>query len=72
MGYRTKAFYCIQCTDRVTGKVGDFVYYAGNQFEAVSPVFANLEQLYAWMKQNNWQRAAGGRWNELERTEQHG
>jgi hypothetical protein len=41
--------YCIQCTDRSSGKVGCFVFHSSNPYVAVSPVFDGLQGLYGWM-----------------------
>lgn len=41
--------YCIQCKDKVSGKVGDFVYREDEPFEAISPVFKCLADFYPWM-----------------------
>jgi hypothetical protein len=51
--------YCIQCTDRVSGKVGDFVYPTGKPFEAISPVFDNVADLYAWIAAQGWETYPG-------------
>lgn len=40
--------YCIQCTDKKSGAVGDFVHYG--DFRAVSPVFNSLVPFYEWLK----------------------
>lgn len=46
-------FHCMQCTDRATGKVGDFIH-AGD-FIAISPVFDGVVELVAWMRANGWE-----------------
>ena len=49
--------YCIQCVDKLSGKLGCFVF-ADNSFEAISPVFSDLMGLFIWMKgkyvDNSW------------------
>lgn len=47
-------FYCVQCTDKTTGKVGDFVYSDKNPFCSISPVFNSLCELFSWMLVNNF------------------
>jgi len=44
-------YYCIQCKDKRTGKIGDFVH--NGDFYSVSPVFDSLMDLFAWAKENN-------------------
>jgi len=46
--------YCInvQCTDRVSGKLGSFI--ADTDHNAISPVFKDLSELYPWMRENGW------------------
>lgn len=46
-------FHCIQCTDRATQKIGDFIH-AGD-FVAISPVFDGLPDLFLWMRKNGWE-----------------
>lgn len=46
--------HCIQCKDRVSGKIGSFIYSNDKPFEAVSPVFVDLVGLYSWMNQNGY------------------
>ena len=41
---------CMQCTDKTSGKVGDFIHEG--DFIAISPVFDNYAQLINWMKEN--------------------
>lgn len=41
-----RAYYCIQCTDRISGEVGSFAYF--ENFRALSPVFTSLVILFAW------------------------
>ena len=45
-----KIFYCIQCQDRLSGKIGSFVYKEEKKFHAISPVFTSLAGLFSWMK----------------------
>lgn len=53
--------YAIQCTDVISGKTGTFAfdtkeYLAADkplQFEAKSPVFNSVAELFAWAKANN-------------------
>ncbi len=51
--------YCIQCRDRISGKVGDFVYPTSKPFEAISPVFDNVADLYAWIAAQGWETYEG-------------
>lgn len=44
----TELSYCIQCTDKASGQVGNFVHSGG--FMAVSPVFRGLPAFFTWMK----------------------
>lgn len=46
--------YCCQCTDRTSGKIGDFVFSDHKPFEAISPVFDDLGGLFIWMNQNGF------------------
>jgi len=41
--------YCIQCTDKSTGKVGDFLYKTSDPFSAVSPIFSDVGKLFRHM-----------------------
>ena len=50
--------YCIQCTDKVSGNVGDFIH-AGD-FKAISPVFTNLAAFFTWMKTEGIESVAMG------------
>lgn len=43
--------YCIQCTDKQTGKRGDFYFDTNNPFVAESPVFDSLADMFLWGKQ---------------------
>ncbi len=48
--------YCVQCTDKDSGKVGDFIvneiaYSQGKGFYAISPIFTNLVELFQYAKQ---------------------
>lgn len=50
-----KYYYCIQCTDRRTGKIGCFFYNRtrrdnGMGFYAISPVFDSSIDLFKWSK----------------------
>ncbi|WP_418131441.1 hypothetical protein [Variovorax sp. 278MFTsu5.1] len=54
--------YTVQCTDVTTGKTGCFLFDTAHwqqtgEFRAVSPVFANLTQFYAWDNENKNLRA---------------
>lgn len=45
--------YCVQCTDRISGKVGCFAYDIaaeanGEGFKAISEVFPSLTEFYDW------------------------
>lgn len=42
--------YCVQCTDKKSGKVGDFAFHSSRPFEALSPVFTSLADFYPWMR----------------------
>ena len=47
--------YCIQCTDKNTGKIGDFVAERKEDgFYAISPVFDNLLDFFWWARDNGW------------------
>ncbi len=52
--------YCIQCTDRLSGKVGNFVFPTSKPFEAISPVFDNLAELYTWIHEQGYRTHDGG------------
>lgn len=52
--------YCIQCTDRLSGKVGDFAYHTDKPFEAISPVFSELWGLFDWLKQHSLKISRSG------------
>ena len=45
-------YYCIQCVDRKTGYIGDFIHNGDKV--AISPVFDNLVQLYKWATDNGY------------------
>jgi len=45
--------FCMQCTDKTSGKVGDFAYHTDNPFVALSPVFPDFVQFLDWLKENN-------------------
>lgn len=55
----TVAAYCVQCTERTTGVVGDFVYHPSNPMVAISPIFQSLADLYPWMAKNGWVHIPG-------------
>ena len=44
----------IQCTDKLTGKVGCFIYPSDKEMEAHSPVFNGLVELYVWLFKNGY------------------
>ena len=46
-----KLTYCIQCTEKITGKVGDFVYHEDNPRVAISPVFTDPVEFHNWLRQ---------------------
>lgn len=48
-------FYCIQCVDKISGKTGDFVYEENRPFEAISPIFDDLQGLFTWTRANNFE-----------------
>ena len=52
---KTYAQSCIQCLDRASGLVGDFVHMGDKV--AISPVFDNFMALCDWMKHNGWHLA---------------
>ena len=37
-----RAFYCIQCLDKTTNKIGDFIH--NDDFVAISPVFLGIRR----------------------------
>ncbi len=48
--------YVIQCKDVTSGMVGDFLfdelhYQETGEFKAISPVFPDLSQFFAWQKE---------------------
>lgn len=45
--------FCVLCTDRRTGKKGDFAFHSSKPFEAISPVFEDLDDLHGWLKKYN-------------------
>lgn len=62
--------YCIQCTDIISGTVGDFAFdlehwQKTGQFKAISPVFHGLVEFYAWAKSTGFETKG----IYLERTE---
>lgn len=44
--------YCIQCKDKKTGRIGDFMH--NGDFTAISPVFDNLIDFFNWCDENNY------------------
>lgn len=52
---KLKAVMCIQCVDKVTGKIGDFLRRPDND-QTVTPVFAGLVDAFAWLDANGWVR----------------
>lgn len=51
--------YCIQCHDKISGKVGDFAFDEEKPFEATSPVFRDLIEFYQWMRENGLKEKHG-------------
>ncbi|PKM47022.1 MAG: hypothetical protein CVV05_00975 [Gammaproteobacteria bacterium HGW-Gammaproteobacteria-1] len=51
----TELRYCIQGVDRITGCCGDFAYHEDFPFEAVTPVYAHLPELYQALTAAGWQ-----------------
>jgi hypothetical protein len=51
-------FYCIQCKDKISSHNGCFVFEENKKFEAISPVFSDVFNLFLWMKNkyvtNEW------------------
>jgi hypothetical protein len=43
--------YCIQCKDKLSGKIGSFYFDISKPFEAESPVFDNLTDMFLWAVQ---------------------
>lgn len=56
--------HCMQCTDRDSGKVGDFLH--NGDYRAVSPVFPDLLELFRYMRQEGLRLVPGKLW-EVER-----
>lgn len=56
---------CVVDIDRLTRKKGDFAFHSSKPFEAISPVFDDLNDLYEWLKKYNLCEAgrAGREWN---------
>ena len=50
MKIETDMSYCIQCMDRTSGKTGDFIFKNDKYKHAISPVFDDLMELYAYMR----------------------
>ncbi len=48
--------YCIQCKDKISGQTGDFVFSENKPFEAISPVFNHLQDLFPWINQNGFKQ----------------
>lgn len=48
----TDMTYCVQCTDKTSGRVGDFLFNDSAPFIAVSPVFSDLVELFTYMREN--------------------
>lgn len=44
--------YCIQCVDKKSGEIGDFVHEG--DFVAISPVFHTLVELFTWISMNGY------------------
>lgn len=53
--------HCIQCVDRISGQVGDFLHHG--DLHAVSPVFDDLQQLFAYMRANRLRLVPGTLWD---------
>lgn len=52
--------YCIQCTDIISGKVGDFLYEKTPRgLMATSPVFNDLAALFTYLKEKGITNAKG-------------
>lgn len=47
--------FCIQCTDKLSGDTGSFVYDTDKPFEAVSPVFPDTTVLFHWIAGHGYQ-----------------
>lgn len=52
--------YCIQCTDKISGKVGCFAYdiaakERGEGHKAISEVFPSGIEFFAWAKSEGYQ-----------------
>ena len=55
-----EAWINVQCVENATGKVGTFLSLKESgkpSRTAISPVFAGLAELYAWMRRNGWRSA---------------
>ena len=55
-----KIKYCIQCTDKVSGKVGCFAYNIaaheqGKGFNAITEVFPSSCEFFKWAKNNGYE-----------------
>jgi hypothetical protein len=46
----TDFLYCIQCTDKLSGKIGSFLYHKDTPFEAWTEVFPDLLTLSLWLR----------------------
>jgi hypothetical protein len=44
----------IQCKETRTGIVGDYAFRTDGNRNAVSPIFDDLTQLFAWLKENGY------------------
>lgn len=52
---------CIQCTDRDSGQIGDFLHEG--DFRATTPVFSGLVDLFAHMRENRLRLVPGTLWD---------
>lgn len=50
--------YCIQCRDKASGTVADFIYDESAPFVAVSPLFYDLQTLFRYMHARGLQSAS--------------
>jgi hypothetical protein len=46
----TKPRIAMQCTERATSRIGDFLHHG--DFIAISPIFPSYSELHAWMREN--------------------
>lgn len=57
LAYKTEAEYCIQCADKISGKVGCFIHFG--DLRAATEIFADLHELFKHMAEIGWKHKPG-------------